>query len=113
MAGRRVIPQRTVSALSVPTPNDPVVGHAVLQLEQAVNKLQATRERVVVVADLLIGRNIVRHGLGRPCRGYTITSTFCTIAFGHALALENKHPEREIWIDIVGSDQIGARVEVF
>lgn len=112
MAGRRVTPQRSVSSLSVPTPADPVVGHAVLQLEQAVNKLQATRERVVVTVDLVVGRNIVRHGLGRPCRGYTITPT-STAAFTHAIALENPHPEREIWIDILSAGQAGARVEVF
>lgn len=112
MAGRRVIPQRSVSALSVPTPDDPVVGHAVLQLEQAVNKLQATRERVVVTTDLAIGRNIIRHGLGRRCQGYTITPT-STVAFTHAIVLENPRPDREIWIDVLGAGQTGARVEVF
>lgn len=113
MAGRAAKRPQVVAALSVAGVEDKATQRAIEQTQDAVQKLQATRQRDVKVVNLVVGRNRVRHGLGRPVIGYTITPTFCTIAFGHAIVVENPHPELEVWIDVVGSDQDLARVEVF
>jgi hypothetical protein len=105
MPGRAVRRPRSVAALG----SDDALELTVT----AVQKLQAERQRDHKVVDLLIGRNRVRHGLGRPAVGYTITPTFLTIAFGHAISTENPRPELEVWIDVVGSDQFKARVEIW
>lgn len=113
MAGR--VPQRPrgVSSLLTVTVEDEATQRALDALAGAVQKLLAGRERQAMKLDLLIGINKIRHGLGRAFAGYTVTPTFATIAFGHALSTENPHPELELWVDVVGSDQFGARLEVW
>lgn len=113
MAGRKPERPRSVSSLGTVGVDDPATQRALDAVTAAVVKLQASRERDQVTVDLIIGTNRVRHGLGRPAVGYTVTPTFLTIAFGHALAEGNSHPDREIWIDVVGSDQFGAKVEIW
>jgi hypothetical protein len=113
MPGRRPKRARAVSSLSVVQAEDESTNRALAQVGDAVQKLQAKRDRDAKTVDLLVGTNKVRHGLGRPVLGYTITPTYLTIAFGHALNTGNPHPELEVWIDVVGSDQEKARVEIF
>ena len=113
MAGRVAQRPKPAPVLSLAGVDDPATARALQQTHTAVQALQAQRSRDFKVVNLVVGTNRVRHGLGRPVLGYTITPTFCTIAFGHALNLENPHPELEVWIDVVGSDQDQARVEVF
>lgn len=113
MAGRRPVRPRVVSGLIAVQVDDEATQRALDAQATAIQKLQATRERVVVRTNLLIGTNRVRHGLGRPAVGYAITPTFATIAFGHAINIDNPRPELEVWIDVVGSDQTDARLEVW
>jgi hypothetical protein len=113
MAGR--VPQRPayVDVLSVQKHDDPVIGRMAGQIEQAVQQVQQARSRVVVTADLAIGTNRVRHGLGRPVVGYTLTPTAASAAFAHAINTANTNPELEVWIDVIGAAQPGARLEVW
>lgn len=113
MAGRRPQAVRSVAALEIVQVSDDSTARALAQVGDAIKKLQRSRERDSVVVDLLVGTNRVRHGLGRPAIGYTITPTYLTIAFGHAINETNPKPELEVWIDVVGSDQPSARVEVW
>ncbi len=113
MAGRRPKRVRQISGLSIAGVDDPAAQRALEQIEAEVQRLAAARLRDVKVSNLVIGTNRIAHGLGRRVVGYTITPTFCTIAFAHAINLENPHPEREVWIDVVGSDQDNAIIEVF
>ena len=113
MAGRRPQRHRTVSSLSIAQVDDEATQRALDQVTAALQKLQASRDRDVKTVDLIVGQNRVRHGLGRTAMGYTITPTFLTIAWAHAIDVENPHPELEVWIDVVGSDQPGARVEIW
>lgn len=113
MAGRKAIPPRAAKALSVPPVEDQQTMRAFRQVEQAVQQVQAERSRVAVVADLEIGQNRVRHGLGRKALGYTLTPTVADAGFAHALDVANPRPDLEVWINVIGAAQPSARIEVF
>ncbi len=107
MAGRAPKRPRAVSALSVGDAGDPQsIAESVAGLNRA-----ALRDRKR--ANLVIGQNRIVHGLGRAVEGYSITPTFATVAFGHALDQTNPHPELEVWITVLGSDQVQARIEIW
>ena len=113
MAGRaaqRPAPRRTMGAVQV---DDPQVARALDEVTGAVQKLEATRSRVVVAQDLAIGLNKVRHGLGRAAAGYTLVATVADAAFAHAIDDTNPRPELEVWINVSGAAQPRARVEVW
>jgi hypothetical protein len=82
-------------------------------VEQAVQQLQSPRSRDVVTFDLVIGSNHVRHSLGRDVVGYSLTATVADASFAHAIDATNPIPGREVWIDVIGAAQPGARIEVF
>jgi hypothetical protein len=113
MAGRR--PQRpgAVDSLSIPPTGNTPTDRAFKRVEQAVQKVQAVASRAVVLMDLAIGRNVIRHGLGRSPLGYTLTPTVASAAFAHAIAADNPNAELELWIDVIGAAQPGARLEVW
>lgn len=113
MAGRRPLRPRGVSSLAIAAVDDEATNRALDQVGTAIQKLQTDRNRAVVVTDLLVGTNKVRHGLGRPVAGYTVTPTYLTIAFGHAINQTNPRPDLEVWIDVVGSDQLKTSVEIW
>lgn len=113
MASRRPQRPRAVEALAVADVADEATQRALTQVTVAVKRLQGARDRALVTADLTIGTNKLPHGLGRAVDGYALTATVASAAFAHALNLSNPHPEREVWIDVVGVNQPGARVEVF
>lgn len=113
MAGRRVQRIRSVSSMSVVQVEDEATARALDQVGDAVQKLQATRQRDVKTVDLIVGQNRVRHGLGRPAVGYTITPTVADATYADALDVTNPHPELEVWITVVGVAQPDARVEMF
>jgi hypothetical protein len=104
---------RPSSHVQVPAVESASTQRALDALTDAVQTLQGKRERDHLTVDLVVGTNKVQHGLGRACIGYTVTPTYATIAFGHALDTTNPHPEREVWIVVLGSDQPAAVVEVF
>lgn len=113
MAGRRPAPPRASQSLSVPPVEDKQTMRAFKAVEQAVQQLQTPRSRDVVIYSLEIGSNHVRHSLGREVLGYTITATVADAAFAHALDTSNPISDREVWIDVIGAAQPGARIEVF
>ena len=113
MAGRRIIPIRPAAQAVVPNVDDPQVSRALDVVADAVQDLQGRAQRVVVAADLVIGTNKIRHGLGRACKGYSIVPSVATIAFAHALNTANPRPDLEVWISVIGSDMPKAQVEVF
>jgi hypothetical protein len=113
MAGRAVRRPGSVSVLSVAAVSDPATQRALEQTQDAVQNLQATPKRVVVQADLVVGTNIVPHGLGRRANGYTLTPTVANATFAHAIDDENPDPDREIWVTVIGVAQPGARIEVW
>lgn len=113
MAGRRAERPRFVSSLGIPAVQDQATQRAFDAVGAAVQRLQAERDRDAVTTDLVIGTNRVRHGLARPAVGFTVTRTAVSAAYADAINLENPHPELEVWIDVIGADQPGARVEVW
>lgn len=114
MAGRRIIPMRAAKLAVVPAVADVEIDRAIGAVADAVQELQARRERVHVVATLVTGTNRVRHGLGRPFAGYTITPTVANAAFAHALSsTKNPRPDLEVWIDVVNGPQANAAIEVY
>ena len=113
MAGRAAQRPRPVASLSLHAVDDPATQRALEQTQDAVRALQSDRKRVAVTADLTVGRNIVRHALGRPVIGYTLTPTTADASFAHAIDITNPHSDREVWITVVGVAQPGARIEVW
>lgn len=113
MAGRRVQPPASVPAVSLSTVEDPATQRAFDRLSDAVGDLQAAARRTVATQDLVVGTNVVRHGLGRAVRGYTLVVTVADATFAHALDDSNPSPELELWITAVGVAQPRARVEIW
>lgn len=111
MASRRVKATRTTEILSTDTGvRDRATATALGAMGRAVQELQQQRSRDVVIADLIIGVNRVRHGLGREASGYTLTPTVASASFAHAL---DRATDLEVWINVIGAAQPGARIEVF
>ena len=113
MAGRPISRLRATQSLSVQGVEDEATQRALDQVQGAVQTLQARRERVAIVADLIVGTNVLRHGLGRAVVGYTLTPTVADATFAHAIDLTNTNPGSELWITVIGVAQPGARVEAW
>ncbi len=112
MAARRSIPPRSIDSLQTPSVEDKPTSQAIDAVASAVQKLQAKPGSVVVDFDLAIGTNKIPHGLGRACRGYTITPS-TTTAFTHCLDNTNPRADQEIWITIATAAQLKAVVQIF
>lgn len=113
MAGRAVQRIARVQVLSVAAVADKPTQRALEQTQDAVQQLQSVPKRSAVMVDLVVGTNIVRHGLGRPVLGYTLVPTVADATFAHALDEANPHPDLEVWITVIGVAQSRARVEVW
>jgi hypothetical protein len=113
MAGRRAQAPRAVAGTQAVGVDDPQVDRAIAVVRDSAERLQAARQEAVIEADLAIGTNRVRHGLGRALAGYTLTPTVASAAFAHCLNRDNPRPDLEAWIDVIGADQPGAIVKVF
>jgi hypothetical protein len=113
MAGRAIRRPSSFRTLGPVQVDDPQTARALDQVSDAVQSLQASRSRVVVTQDLVIGTNKVRHGLGRAAAGYTLVATVADAAFAHAISDSNPRPDLEVWVTVVGAAQPGARVEVW
>lgn len=115
MAGRVIARPGTVASLSIRDEGQQTstTDAAGLQVQQAVQELQRSARRQVLKVDLVVGRNVVRHGLSRAARGYTLTPTVADAAFAHAIDVSNANPDREVWINVVGVAQPGAQIEVW
>lgn len=113
MAGRAVQKPRSVPLVSAPNVEDQDTQRALDSITSSVSRLQSDRLRQVVTSDLAIGTNKVQHGLGRRAAGYTLVATVADAAFAHAVDDANPHPEREVWIVVIGAAQPGARLEIW
>lgn len=113
MAARAAQRPRAVSATAQVSVDDPRTQRALDALLATVQRLEALRSRDVVTADLVVGTNKVRHGLGRAVAGYTITPTVANAAFAHRIDTTNPRPELEAWIVIIGAAQPGVTLEIF
>lgn len=113
MAGRRIVPTRPVVGLQTPNVSEATTQRAIDVLTGSISALQAKRNRDVITANLIVGTNRVRHGLGRALSGYTLTPTTANAGFAHALDKTNPRPDLEVWITVIGVAQTGATVEVY
>jgi len=114
MAARRAPALRSTAGIESLRAPDPAAQPQLTKVVEAIRALQQTAlARNAVTVSLVVGTNKVQHGLGRAYVGYTVTPTFATVAFGHAVAPGNPRPDLEVWIDVVGSAQPNAVVEVF
>lgn len=113
MSGRAAQRPRPVPSLSIPSVDDEATQRAFDALASSVQQLQTARRREVILFDLVVGTNKVRHGLGRAAAGYTIVPTTADATFAHAVDSTNPHPEREIWVTVVGVAQPSAVLEVW
>jgi hypothetical protein len=113
MAGRRAQRPRSVERVTEIAVDDPQTDRAIAAVRTAVERLEEARQYDVLTVDLVVGSNKVRHGLGRPVVGYTITPTVADASFAHAIDRDNPRPQAEVWIDIVGVDQPAATLEVY
>jgi hypothetical protein len=111
MAARRTKAARAAELLSVETGvKDRATATALGSIGRAVQGLQVQRARALVTFDLVVGTNRVPHGLGRAAVGYTITPTVADASFAHCL---EEATDLEVWINVIGAAQPGAKIEVF
>ena len=113
MAGRVIQRPPATTTLTVANVTDPPTQRALDQLAEAIQRLQSSRAREQRTVDLVVGTNVVRHGLGRPVLGYTLTPTVADATFAHAIDASNPRPDGEVWITVIGVAQPGARLEVW
>ena len=84
---------------------------AVTDLSKAAARAEAkARDRSTVVVDLIVGENVVRHGLGRAPTGAQVTPTVADATFAWALTATTVSL---MSITVVGVAQPGATVESF
>lgn len=107
MASRAVIPPKFVAGLSVSDASSP------RQIADAVSELSRAARRDRVRVDLTVGQNRIPHALGRSVEGYGLTPTVADATFAHAIDQTNPHPERELWVTVVGIAQPDARIEMW
>lgn len=85
---------------------DPVADRVIGVITEAVQRLEeAARNRSVMIVDLVIGDNRMRHLLGKRPRHCHITPTVCSAAFAYAITAAD---DVLVTITVVGADQPGA-----
>ncbi len=94
-------------SLSVPGVEDAATSRALEEVNAAVDRIPQT-SRNIVVADLAVGDNEVRHGLGRKPRYASLTPTVANATFAWAMTNSD---ERQATISVVGVAQPGAALE--
>lgn len=68
------------------------------------------RDRSVLVVDLVVGDNVINHGLGRAPTGVNVTPTVADFSWAYAM----KSPtETTVNVFCIGVPQPGAAIEVF
>jgi hypothetical protein len=104
-----------VAAVPSVTVDDPTTQRALDRLRSQVERVALSRrERDLVTVDLVVGTNRVRHGLGRPYGGFTVMPTVANAAYAAAeSSTANPRPDLEVWIDVLGSEQPNAKVEIY
>jgi hypothetical protein len=108
MAGR--VPQRPRPTLGLQVDE---AANSPRNVAAAVSSALSASQRDHTRVDLVVGQNRIRHGLGRAVEGYSITPTAANATFAHAIDETNPHPEREVWITVVGIGQPKARIEIW
>ena len=68
------------------------------------------RDRSVVVANLVVGANVINHGLGRKPRGVTVSPTVADATWAWAMTASS---DRQVTIMCIGVAQPGAALEFY
>ena len=114
MAASRVLRPQQRSQLQTGTliDGDPAkVSRHLSDLATAVSAVQSkVTDRTQATVNLVVGDNLVNHGLGRAVRGATITPSVADASFAWAL---KSSTATQATITVVGVDQPGAFVELF
>lgn len=112
MAARR--PQRPRHVDVAPTTNleDATTSRAVDQVRAAVTKLQSRPNEQTITQDLVVGRNAIKHSLGRAFAHVSLRPSVADPTFAWAVASDNPQPDRQVIITVVGVDQPRASILV-
>lgn len=114
MPARKAVAIRPVGRVQPVNVDDPKTQQALDVVSSAVDALQGRRERDYLTVNLVVGVNRIPHGLGRPYFGFNLTRKTLNIAFDACIASEtNPRPDREIWIDVIGSAESDVALEVY
>lgn len=99
-----------IAQVLTPDIADTATARAVTTLGDAVRRLQARSQPLVIPVSLVVGRNAVAHALGRP---YTFAAVMPTASGATAIVVtDNPHPDRHVLIDVSGVDMPGSAVLV-
>lgn len=112
MGARKQSRPATKPALVAPrVVSDPQSARAFDEHSTAIAALErvSSQSSARLVVDLVIGLNRVAHNLGRIPRHCSVTPTVCSAAFAYALVAAT---ESTATIDVAGTDQAGAGVEL-
>lgn len=114
MAGRRARRPQSVERLTPTDVDDPKTSRAIANVSDAVQALQSRGTFAHVDADLVVGTNVVTHGLGRAVRAVQLTPSVADATFSWAWnrTASNPHPDRQVLIDVIGVAQPNAVVIV-
>lgn len=87
------------------------IGRHLSDLATAVQDTQRRiSDRTVQTVNLVVGNNLINHGLGRPARGATVTPTAADASFAWALAATD---DKQATIAVVGVNQPNSTVEFY
>lgn len=79
-------------------------------LAEVAAAIPEVKDRTSQKVDLVVGDNLINHGLGRPALGATVTPSVADATFAWAMTATDRLTAT---ITVVGVPQTGARVEVF
>jgi hypothetical protein len=107
MAARNHRRPEVKPALLAQTTDDRAVNDLGERLRQLTSR---TGGRVQLVADLVVGANVINHGLGRRAVGVNLTPTAASAAFAWAMTAADA---KQVTITVVGVAQPKASLEVY
>lgn len=107
MPATKPVPPRPRARQLAPTSGDPQIRQAIQGAQRAADQL---RDRAVIAVDLVVGDNVITHGLGKRPSGATVTPTVADATWAWALKTATTG---QLTLTCVGIAQPGATVEVF
>jgi hypothetical protein len=112
MAGRRPTKIPAVDLISINDVDDPAVARALTQIAEDVSALQARLAGEAFEVDLEIGMNVIVHNLGRQPRSVIVTPTIADSSFAWAYRRDALLGAKQLLIEVIGTAQPRALVEV-
>jgi len=113
MPGRKPVRPRSVERVVSTSVDDPETSRALDELAAAMGKLQERpTSQVITDVDLVIGTNVVRHGLGRAPKFVDVMPTVLDASFAWRHDTNQPHLDRQVLIEISGVAQPNAAVRV-